>query len=154
MAKVVTAITARVEVIGKLKNGQFGEYRPVLFIDLSKPEGAEEAKIWKNLSVEECAPLHKGQSVQLVPVGQDQNGNLKHNILLMESPAAPQASSADSQLSADRKREIAAYVTQMADLLKFCRDTAVAKLGSDVGEETIRATTSSLFISCQRKFHL
>ncbi len=90
MAKVMSAIAARVEVIGKPKEssyqpGQF--YYPTLFIDLSKPDGSEEAKIWKSLSSEEIAQITKGDTVELVPSGQNKNGTDKHNIVVIQSAA-------------------------------------------------------------------
>ena len=155
MAKIVNPITAKIEVVGKLKEGDFGAYCPVLFIDLAKPEGSEEAKIWKSLSADEAAPLRRGATVQLIPAGTAKNGKEKHNILLMDAPPAPPSTPAPTtgHLSLDQKRAIAAYVDGMGDLLKYCRDTAIAKLG-DCDEETIRCSTASLFIAASRKFNL
>ncbi len=122
MAKVVTPVTARVEVIGKLKESSYqpGQYyRSVLFLDLSQPEGAESAKIWKSLSESECEGLVKGAVVQLVPAGKDKNGNDKHNIVLLEddrpltptpnnTPVAP--ASPASGWTPEQKKAIAARV--------------------------------------------
>lgn len=87
MAKVVAPINARVEVIGKVKQGEYGPYRSVLFIDLSQPEGAETAKLWKsfNDNDETVAQLSKGSRVQLVPSGKDKAGKDKHSIVLVEN---------------------------------------------------------------------
>jgi hypothetical protein len=60
MAKVVQAITAKVEAIGKLKTGNYGKYRSVLFLDQAQPQGSEAAKIWKSLSEEEAKDLIQG----------------------------------------------------------------------------------------------
>ncbi len=112
MAKVVTPITARVEVIGKLKEGNYGPYRSCLFVDQSQPEGSEESKIWKSLTDEESAPLVKGAIVQLVPAGKDKSGNDKHNIVLLDSPTTPPppaAQTATPRLTNDQKRAIATF---------------------------------------------
>ncbi len=93
MAKVVTPITATVEVIGKLKESTYSPgtfYHPVLFLDAAKQ--GEEAKIWKNLTDEEVAQLKKGDRVQLIPIGQDKSGKDKHQIVKIggvEFPANP-----------------------------------------------------------------
>ncbi|MBV8885795.1 MAG: hypothetical protein JO235_17620 [Chroococcidiopsidaceae cyanobacterium CP_BM_RX_35] len=111
MAKVVTPVTARVEVIGKLKESSYqpGQYyRSVLFLDLSQPEGSEAAKIWKSLSEAECEGLTKGATVQLIPTGVTKEGVARHNIVLLDAQAsastpAPQASG----WSPDERRAIA-----------------------------------------------
>lgn len=165
MAKVVAPIFATVETIGKAKPSTYQEgefYYPVLFLDESK-EG-EAAKIWKSLSEDEASQLRKGARVQLVPAGSTKNGQAKHNIVILDAPAAaprpiaPTTPPAQQQgdpyrMSDDQKRDVAAYVSQMGDLLSYCRMVAQQKLG-EVDEETIRASTSTLFIAAQRKFQL
>lgn len=153
MAKVVSPITAKVEVIGKLKEGNYGPYRSVLFLDQSQPEGTEEAKIWKSLTEEEAMPLTKGAMVQLVPAGQDKNGNDRHNIVLMNSPTATApASPVSPGLTADQKRAIATFGTDIIAAYKFLYERAKAELEPlGASEETIRAAASSALIACQRK---
>ncbi len=158
MAKVVAPIIATVEIIGKPKPSTYQEgafYYSTLFLDESK--SGDEAKIWKSLSEEEVQQLRKGVRVQLVPAGKDRQGKDKHNIVLLDAPAAPQtapAAQADPyRLTDDQKRDVAAYVSQMGDLLNYCRTVAQQKLGN-VDEETIRTSTSTLFIAAQRKFGL
>ena len=57
----------------------------------------------------------------------------------------------DSELSPDKKREIANYVQEMAKLYKYCLDQADS-LGVE-GEDR-RAIATTLFISAQKKFAL
>ena len=104
MAKVVSAITATVEVIGKLKDGNYGPYRSVLFLDQAQPVGSEAAKIWKSLSEAEAAPLSKGARVQLVPAGKDRSGKDKHNIVLLEGQAVSAPDSSASVPDCQRPR--------------------------------------------------
>lgn len=165
MAKVVTPLTCRVMAIGRPKEssyspGQF--YHPVLFADTCYPEGDEQAKLWKNLSADEVALIHKGDLVQLVPIGTDKQGKVKHQILLM-TPAHTVSASLDvvsdvlsqADWSNEHKREIAAYVEQQANLLKFCWSTARAKLeGVVTTEESMRCAASTLFIAASKKFGL
>ena len=166
MAKVVSPITAKVEVIGKLKESSFqpGQYyRSVLFIDKSQPEGSEAAKIWKSLSDQECEGLAKGGAVQLVPAGTDKNGKDKHNIVLLgDSNQAAIKSSPDdtppvSEWSPEQKRAIASYVENQADLLGFCLKVSREKFANPnsplvQSEESIRTLATTLYITTQRKF--
>lgn len=165
--KVVTPITAKVVIIGKPKEstytpGQF--YHPVLFADQTYPEGAEEAKIWKNLSSDEVSQLTKGDTVQLVPTGTDKNGKVSHQIVKLtptpttSSTAAqqhPQTNSVAPSWSEDQKREVAAYIEQVGALYRYCYTTAATQMKDMTqSEETLRCCASSLFIAAQRKFHL
>lgn len=156
MAKVVTPITATVEFITAEKQGEYGPYRSVLFLD---PAGE---KIWKsfNPDADELGYLTKGTRVQLVPTA-EKNGKVSHNIVLIDAPTAPaptqqQATQANGTgLSPEQKREIAAYIDGQADLLRYCWQTAQSKLGDlELSEESIRCASSTLFISAQKKFHL
>ncbi len=86
MAKVVSPIAAKVEVIGRPRESSYEAgkfYYPTLFIDLSQPEGAETAKIWKNLSEDEVSQIQKGDRVQLISIGKDRGGKDRHNIVLL-----------------------------------------------------------------------
>ncbi len=161
MAKVVTPITAVVEVIGKPKESTFTpgqHYYPVLFLDAALQGDA--AKIWKNLTDEEVAQLRKGDRVQLVPIGQDKQGKDKHQIVKLGgepvplSQVTPQASPSDVGMTADLKRAIAGYVEDMGNLYSFCLDVAQKKVGASCDAETVRCMASSLFIASQRKFGL
>lgn len=82
-----------------------------------------------------------------------------HQKLSQRGPATPAPVQPTTQgnaatftpLDGDQKKAIAGYVDQMADVLAFCRKTAIAKLG-DVDESAIQAATATLFIATQRKF--
>lgn len=158
MAKVVAPITAKVEVIGKPKQSSYGDghYHPCLFLDESKQ--GDEAKIWKSLSGEEVSQLMKGDRVQLVPAGQDKNGNPKHNIVLL-SPATPATTPRPAPttpgLTADQKRAIATFGADIIAAYAFLYKQAREQLEPiGASEETIRAAASSALIACQRKLGL
>ncbi len=158
MAKVVTPVTARVEVIGKLKESSFQEgqyYRSVLFLDLSQPPGSEAAKIWKSLSESECEGLVKGAIVQLVPAGKTPKGEDRHNIVLTDaqtpstvaSTPAPQASG----WTPEEKRAIAAKVSQYSDLMAYCLQVADQRFGELMkSEESIRCLATTIFLATIR----
>lgn len=160
MAKVVTPITCKVVIIGKPKESTYAPgqtYHPVLFADTSLPEGAEEAKIWKNLSGEEVAQIHKGDTVQLVPVGTDQNGKPKHQIVKLTPATQAVADYQQRTLtptgiwSDEEKRAIAFKVQQHAKLMRFCLETAQAQFGDLVGsEESLQSLATTLFIQSLR----
>lgn len=73
--------------------------------------------------------------------------------LASNNPPIPNYSekTSDSELSPDKKREIANYVQEMAKLYKYCLDQADS-LGVE-GEDR-RAIATTLFISAQKKFAL
>lgn len=73
--------------------------------------------------------------------------------LASNNPPIPNYSekTSDSELSPDKKREIANYVQEMAKLYKYCLDQADS-LGVE-GEDR-RAIATTLFISAQKKFSL
>ena len=175
MAKVVSPIAAKVEVIGRPRESSYevGKfYYPTLFIDLSQPEGAEAAKIWKNLTEDEVSQIQKGDHVQLISVGKDKSGKDKHNIVLLDSPTTVpksppgQPAPLTSEWTPDQKRAmpaageaIAAYVEDQADLLGFCLKVSREKFANPHNplvetEESIRTLATSLYITTQRKFHV
>lgn len=168
MAKVVSPIAAKIEVIGRPRESSYEAgkfYYPTLFIDLSQPEGSEAAKIWKNLTEDEVSQIQKGDRVQLISVGKDKSGKDKHNIVLL-SQSSPSAvkSSADNTPSAsewtpDQKRAIASFVEDQADLLGFCLKVSREKFANPQNplvetEDSIRTLATSLYITTQRKFHV
>lgn len=158
MAKVVQAITAKVEVIGKLKTGNYGKYRSVLFLDQSQPQGSEAAKIWKSLSEEEAKDLTQGAIVQLVPAGKDRNGKDKHNILRIDanpSHAAQQAIHRPECISAtwsdEQKLALSAQICDHADLLRFCLEVAHKKFAGLADQRDFRALATTLYLQILRQ---
>ncbi len=163
MAKVVAPVICRIEVIGKPRESKYGEgqiYRPVLFLDESKPTGSEEAKIWKNMSDADLGSLRKGDRVQLVPSGSTKDGKPKHNIVPLSGVAVPATppvsdSQADGELSSEVKRAIATHIQELGKLYGYCWDVASTNLeGKAQQEESIKCAASSLFIATQKKFGL
>ncbi len=168
MVKVVSPIAAKVEVIGRPRESSYEAgkfYYPTLFIDVSQPEGAEAAKIWKNLTEDEVSQIQKGDHVQLISVGKDKSGRDKHNIVLLgDSSPSEVKSSADVALPAsewtpEQKRAITSFVEEQADLLGFCLKVSREKFANPHSplvetEESIRALATTLFIGTQRKFQV
>lgn len=169
MAKVVSPIAAKIEVIGRPRESSYEAgkfYYPTLFIDLSQPEGSEAAKIWKNLTEDEVSQIQKGDRVQLISVGKDKSGKDKHNIVLLgdSSPSAVKSSADETppvscEWTPDQKRAIASYVEDQADLLGFCLKVSREKFANPHNplvetEESIRTLATSLYITTQRKFHV
>jgi len=120
------------------------KHGPRLVADLKTVEG-EEVTLWKPTTDEAIAALQRGQSVHLVKDSKGFN-------LVAQTQQQPQQPT-EQGLTPELKRQIAGYITQQADLLKFCRDIAIAKIGN-VDEETIRCTTQTLYIAASRKFSL
>lgn len=155
MAKVVTPIFCKVEVIGKIKEGNYGPYRPVLFVDLTKPDGSESGKIWKSLTEEEAAPLEKGFLVQLVPAGQDKAGNDKHNIVIVKDPPAalptmpmPSSDKSGNLWTNNQKRQMAGRAQQYLGFMEFCLKQTRQKF-PDLSEEAIAVLACKLFDSAR-----
>lgn len=162
MAKIVNAIVAKVEVIGKLKEGTYGQYRSVLFLDQSQPAGSEAAKIWKSLSNEEAQGLTKGTIVHLVPAGKDRSGKDKHNIVTLNSDApAVDATSSKSLInrpesiaatwSDEQKLALSAQICDHADLLRFCLEVAHEKFADLADPRDFRALATTLYLQILRQ---
>ena len=170
MAKVVSAITATVEVIGKLKDGNYGPYRSVLFLDQAQPVGSEASKIWKSLSEAEAAPLSKGARVQLVPAGKDRSGKDKHNIVLLEgqtqavsastgqpqspippTPAPVRPSKIPPTWTDEQKREMSAAICDHADVLRFCLEVVQHKFAGVAEPREYRAIATTLYIQMMKQ---
>lgn len=158
MAKVVQAITAKVEVIGKLKTGNYGKYRSVLFLDQSQPQGSELAKIWKSLSEEEAKDLTQGTIVHLVPAGKDRNGKDKHNIVRINAESSPttkrvihRPSNIGATWSDEQKLALSAQICDHADLLRFCLEVAHEKFAGLADQRDFRALATTLYLQVLRQ---
>ncbi len=172
MPKVVSAITATVEHITALKDGDYGPYKSVLFFNTAEPPGSEEAKIWKSMSEEEVQPLRKGMIVQLVPAGKTKNGKEKHSIVLLEGKATPVVSSKASPREdqavrltpkplplapkrpeglpptwdLDTKKRLSALICDQADLYLFTIQTVQHKFGDSIGQHEQVTIATTLFL--------
>jgi hypothetical protein len=157
MPKVVSPILAKVELITKEKEGDYGLYRSVLFKN-------GEGKIWQSFDpdAEELQIFKKGMTVQLIPRGESKSGKTQYNIVLLDSvsvpntapaPQAPAPVAAYGVMSEAQKYEAAAYIEQMAKMYRYCYEQAQISLtGATESPETVRAAASTLFIAAQRKF--
>ncbi|KAM3091300.1 hypothetical protein ACKFKG_26310 [Phormidesmis sp. 146-35] len=166
MAKVVQAITAKVEAIrfaklrriGKLKTGNHGKYRSVLFLDQAQPQGSEAAKIWKSLSEEEAKDLIQGAIVQLVPAGKDRSGKDKHNIVRIDANLSHTAKRAihrpdrvPATWSDEQKLALSAQICDHADLLRFCLEVAHEKFAGLADQRDFRALATTLYLQVLRQ---
>lgn len=162
MAKIVNPIVAKVEMIGKLKEGTYGQYRSVLFLDQSQPVGSEAAKIWKSLSNEEAQGLTKGAMVHLVPAGRDRSGKDKHNIVTLDSdssaadaisPKSPinRPGSIGATWSDEQKLALSAQICDHADLLRFCLEVAHEKFSGLADPRDFRALATTLYLQILRQ---
>lgn len=176
MALITTApINAVVAHIMDEKHGEYGPYQSVLF----ESAELEHGKLWRSLKPQEAQSLHKGQTVALTPV--IKKGKESWNIRPLAASAQPQPtkppasqSQAQSQLTqqvavsptpqpntpapptaAKRREQIEAYAFSMANLHAVCYQAAEqAYAGQNAPDEVIRAATSSVFISTERRFRL
>ena len=78
-------IQARVSYISEPKPSKHGEghYNIVLFKDLSLPEDAKEAEIWKSLDSDDACHYLIGDICQLTP-RLDEKGKIHHDIQIIE----------------------------------------------------------------------
>ncbi|WP_019499158.1 hypothetical protein [Pseudanabaena sp. PCC 6802] len=107
-------------------------------------DGGDDIKVWGKPD-DAIASLTKGQQVTLLYDG-------KSYKLVAEQPTQVKQQLA---LTPEQKIAIAHYVTEQADLLKFCWITASEKLDNLAAEEeSIRCAAASLYIAAQRKFGL
>ena len=166
MAILQTArtVTATVSYISNGKPSKFdkGDYYSVCF----ESSELQEKTVWKNLTLDEVGLLHKGMKVTLSATAR--NGRSTWDVILPENtygkPAPTQNTSAGDRhtkqpiegLSPELKREMAAYSREMINLYSFLwkqSKEALEAQGCD-DAETIRTSTSSVFIAVQRKFNL
>ena len=138
------------------KSGNFGPYHATVFESSELPDG----RIWKNLKPTEAAMLQKGMKVQLTQT--QRNGRSTYDVVLDDSPVsdrpapAPTAKQSMEALSPELKREMAAYSREMISLYSFLWKQSKEALEAQgcTDDETIRTSTSSVFIAVQRKFNL
>lgn len=151
MAKVVQAVNAVVEYVTGIKQGDYGDYQSVLF----KAQDGE--KIWKSFKPNspELDVLRKGVKVQLVPSG-EKNGKVSHNVVLMDAqtlqPSLP-APATSTDWDEQQKRNIANYISQHANLFKFCFEQA-GTVADGLTEDSQRAIATTLFIQSAKHFNL
>ena len=83
----------------------------------------------------------------------------KGKINLVDNPSpAPNAPKTDNKptdqgMNPENKREVASYVTEMANLFNFCLKQ-VDMTVENISSEDRRAIATTMFISCQKKYGL
>lgn len=156
------AINARCEFISELKQGEYGEYQSVLFIDTSKPDPkSEEAKIWINRKPHELAGISPGKTYLIVESGKTKTGKPKYTISFLDTPmsqsppayAAPPAHT-QATLEKAKKQEIAETIKANAKLWKYCFDTAAQTIGDDPFPAILAQAASDLFNHAVRKHQI
>ena len=148
--KTATLVDARVKyAAGQPREGKYGPYISAL---CTLADGTEQ-RIFGEPG-DAIANLKRGQNIKLLWNGK------KYQLVNTEQPTAPAtappAKGEPTQTMSDgQKKQIAAYVQEMANLYKFCWDSASAALdGKAQDEESVRAASSALFIAASRKFDL
>lgn len=169
---LVTAqpISAVVAHIMAEKQGEYGPYQSVLFESPNLADG----KLWRAMKPAEAQQLSRGQAVELTPT-KTKKGKDSWNIRILNAlpkssvPQVPQPSntrttpepqrpaqpSYQEQTTQNRREQIEQFIFSMASLHAVCYQAAEqAYSGQDVPDEVVRAATSSLFISAERRFRL
>ena len=157
-------INAVVAHIMAEKQGEYGPYQSVLF---ESPDLAN-GKLWRALKPAEAQQLSKGQAVALTPTT-TQQGKESWNIRILNAASTPQPTntkpapetqmpaqpSHQPQTGQNRREQIERFIFSMASLHAVCYQAAEqAYSGQNVPDEVVRAATSSLFISAERRFRL
>lgn len=127
------------------------KYGPRVVADCRNVETGEDVTVWRphgdgllNLSVN-----------SKVTLTQDSKGKIN---LVDNAPTAPIAPKNDNKptyqgMNSETKREIASYVTEMANLFNFCLKQ-VDMTVENITPEDRRAIASSLFLATQKKYGL
>ena len=135
---------------GKTFPNKFKPEQQQQTIVLSMDDGTEE-RLYFAAGRTPHSTLTKGSPVQLIYGERD--GKTTRQLAIPQSP--PAQTNSNSDLSPERKKEIASYVESQADLLSFCLDTAHKKFTDKVQtEESIRTLAITLYINTQRQFDL
>lgn len=155
-------IAAVVEVIGQVKQGEFGQYRPILFVRSDRPKGSEEAKVWKSMGLGDADLFFKGQSVNLIPT--ERKGKATWDVEILDhieppkplaAPPVPPTAPPATGLDPATKRAIAADITELANLYAYCLGEAKRSLAPhDPTPEMVQGCTAALFIDITRKYRL
>jgi hypothetical protein len=150
-SKIIQPIEAVVQHITQAKQGHYGPFQSVLFID---DQGRE---IWKSFALDapELDILKPGLKVRLIPNGSSRSGKDSHVIELATQPETEKPREFKGQLSDHQKREIAAYIEQMAALYRFAYGQAAQNLQGVANDpDTLKSCAATLFIAAQQKFNL
>ena len=153
-----TLTPVTLETVGRPKPSKYEgkpDYRPVLFV---LPDGSQRWKSY-NEGAPELEWLRKGQTYQATLSGDDltiiqPQGQPTTQAQAPQPQAAPAAGPAPTIPDA-RKREIAAYIGDLAPLYAYCYSTAKHQLEPhEAPLEAVQAAASTLFIAASRKFGL
>lgn len=152
-------ILATVKWISEEKENEYGAYVSVLCVR-SDLEG-DAAKVWVTIQPEDVGSFRKGQQVNVIP-GTSKTGKQKWDVeLIGDAPSASAPPTAPASptigghvMTDDLKRQVAAYVGEMAPLYAYCYQQAQAQLAPhNAPDAAVQAAASSLFIAAQRRFN-
>jgi len=150
-----TLTTITCETIGRPKPSKYEgkpDYRPVLFV---LPDGSQRWKSY-NEGSPELTWLQRGQTYQATLTGDDLTIIQPQGQPTVQAQPAPMPTATPAPtIPDDRKRQIAAYIGDLAPLYAYCYQQAKAQLEPhDAPLDAVQAAASSLFIASTRKFGL
>lgn len=143
---------------GKVFETQYGQRINAV---VTVAETGEEIKLWGSPGDSTLIALTNGQQVSLA---QGQKGWQLLSVPPAEDSAPTSSGNGKAQahapLDPEQKKQVAAYIDQMADLYGYCLKQVVNRQLTDIDvtlpdtEERVRAVATTLFIQACRKFNL
>lgn len=159
-------VGAYTKFITDVKQGQYGEYRSVLFLRNDKPAGKEQ-EVWRSMKPHEAQQFTKGQFVHLIPTKRDGKDTWDIEIPAVPSdprtqqsvpmatptpinPIAPMGAAPPSKaetITPGQKVQWAKDIDNSARLFRRCLEAAQHHCGELVGGDVseIRAIATTLF---------
>ena len=128
-----------------------GAFKQNLVLQMS--DGSEETLWFAQGRTPHCT-LPKGTAVQLL--FEERDGKMTRKLIhdSTSGQAQPQAKASPALLSNAQKKEIADYIQQQTDLLRYCWDIAGDKFeGKIQSEETLRHFAATIYSSAKDKFN-
>ena len=156
-------IGAYTKFITDVKQGQYGEYRSVLFLRNDKPFGKEQ-EVWRSMKPYEAEQFTKGQFVHLIPTQRDGRDTWDIEIPAVPSDPRPQqpvqmmptataptvapvaTAPTVQSITPAQKRQWATDIDNSAKLFRRCYESAVTHCGDLVDNPSeLRAIATTLF---------
>jgi hypothetical protein len=148
---VATYLSAECKRVGRLKQGQYGDYHPCLF------ESDSGTEFWKSYKPgdQELQLLTQGETYSFVALP-GKNGKPDYKLVAPPAATTQPPTEQEHKPDSDRRGEILRYASSLADLYGACWELSRDRLSS-LGasqEESVRACASSLFIATTRTFSM
>ena len=131
------------------------QFKPGAFkqnLVLTMSDGSEET-LWFAQGTMPHSTLPKGAAVQVL--FEEQDGKKTRKLINNSTPGQTQtqAKAYPALLSDTKKKEIANYIQQQTDLLRYCWDISIDKFeGKIQTEETLRHLATTIYSSAKEKF--